>query len=42
MLPDIMEKAAEAVRLFVSIGLKRAMDTVNATGKKTEEKKTKE
>ena len=39
---DIMEKAAEAVQLFVSIGLKRSMDTVNATGKKTDEKKAKD
>ena len=39
---DIMEKAAEAVQLFVSIGLKRSMDMVNATSKKTDEKKAKD
>ena len=31
LLPEILDKASDAVKAFVSIGLKRAMDTVNAT-----------
>lgn len=31
VLPDILKAGAEAVKLFTSIGLKRAMDVVNAT-----------
>jgi len=31
VLPDVLEAGAEAVKVFVSIGLKRAMDRVNAT-----------
>ncbi len=32
ILPDILKAGAEAVKTFVSIGLKRAMDQVNAIG----------
>lgn len=31
VLPDVLEAGAEAVKTFISIGLKRAMDRVNAT-----------
>ncbi len=31
ILPNVLEAGAEAVKAFVSIGLKRAMDRVNAT-----------
>ncbi len=31
VLPDLLNAAAEAVKTFAAIGLKRAMDTVNAT-----------
>ena len=31
MLPDVLKTSAEAIKTFVSIGLKRAMDQVNAT-----------
>jgi PTH1 family peptidyl-tRNA hydrolase len=31
VLPDVLKAGAEAIKTFVSIGLKRAMDQVNAT-----------
>lgn len=31
VLPDVLEASGEAIKSFVSIGLKRAMDIVNAT-----------
>jgi PTH1 family peptidyl-tRNA hydrolase len=33
VLPDVLKAGAEAIKTFVSIGLKRAMDQVNATAK---------
>jgi PTH1 family peptidyl-tRNA hydrolase len=33
VLPDVLKAGADAVKTFVSIGLKRAMDQVNATAK---------
>lgn len=33
ILPEILEKAADAIKAFVSIGLSRAMEAVNASSK---------
>lgn len=39
LLPEVLKSGAEAIKTFVSIGLKRAMDQVNATAAQLKQEK---